>query len=91
MNSISFQTTFKTYKTQILIKTFLVPVNATFWSPWGSWSTCNLTCGGGYRQRTRKSMFPDSEVVASFAGWSSEEERCNTFECEESERFICLY
>uniref|UniRef100_A0A8C2UJN2 Hemicentin-1 n=1 Tax=Coturnix japonica TaxID=93934 RepID=A0A8C2UJN2_COTJA len=36
---------------------FFSPLNKN-WAPWGSWSTCTVSCGGGNSQRTRQCSDP---------------------------------
>ncbi len=34
-----------------------------FWTSWGQWSVCSLTCGSGQRTRTRACENPNSGIV----------------------------
>ena len=46
------------------------------WSTWGSWSVCDLPCGGGTRSRTRTCT-----VANMCYGESTETGACNTQTC----------
>ena len=46
------------------------------WSPWGAWSSCTRTCGGGQQTRSRI-----CRGGAGCEGLSSQSQRCNTDEC----------
>ncbi|XP_013406579.1 A disintegrin and metalloproteinase with thrombospondin motifs 3 [Lingula anatina] len=54
-------------------------LSAPSWGPWGGWSTCTRTCGGGTLSRDRA-----CEGGSSCLGVSSETQECNTNECQVS-------
>ena len=47
------------------------------WTSWSAWSRCSLTCGGGYRQQTRRCQ-PDGKGCT---GNPTKTGPCNTQEC----------
>ncbi|XP_013411289.1 uncharacterized protein LOC106174328 isoform X4 [Lingula anatina] len=52
------------------------------WTPWGAWSTCPVTCGGGTQQRQRTCANPTPLFGgASCPGASSETQNCSTALC----------
>ncbi|XP_078662008.1 SCO-spondin-like [Branchiostoma floridae x Branchiostoma belcheri] len=48
------------------------------WSMWGPWTACTLTCGGGYRKRTRECSINENLPCE---GPSMEEASCNPEKC----------
>ncbi|XP_023559876.1 hemicentin-1 [Octodon degus] len=52
------------------------------WSPWGSWSACSVSCGGGTRQRTRDCSDPVPQYGGSKCeGSDIQSDFCNTDPC----------
>ncbi|KAH9512416.1 A disintegrin and metalloproteinase with thrombospondin motifs 2, partial [Bulinus truncatus] len=63
----------------IFFATILVQVSAS-WGPWGEYSSCSRTCGGGVRSRTRRCTSPRSN---SCTGESVSYESCQTKACSD--------
>ncbi|XP_052284771.1 SCO-spondin-like isoform X2 [Dreissena polymorpha] len=51
------------------------------WVLWNAWTSCNVTCGGGSRNRTRECRYPIPQHGAYCVGNDSETETCNTNLC----------
>ena len=52
------------------------------WSPWGRWSGCSHTCGGGKRRRNRFCVEPnETGKPCPLDGITQEEEKCNKQKC----------
>ena len=47
------------------------------WSPWGAWSECSESCGGGLRQHTRTCISFVENLLLDCPGNSQESEICN--------------
>nr|DBA18217.1 TPA: hypothetical protein GDO54_016492 [Pyxicephalus adspersus] len=48
------------------------------WSPWGSWTPCSVSCGGGLRQRSRECSSPQPQYGGhKCKGKAFENEFCN--------------
>ncbi|XP_053377847.1 SCO-spondin-like isoform X2 [Mercenaria mercenaria] len=61
--------------------TKLCPIDGRF-DPWGSWSTCSATCGGGSQDRQRACVFDDvAPPGQNCTGNFSESQPCNTDSC----------
>ena len=62
------------------------------WGPFGSWSTCSQTCGGGVRTRQRScDSPPPSNGGADCVGRATRERNCNTNACpgENARKILC--
>lgn len=46
--------------------------------PWGEWSSCSRSCGGGITTRTRNCS---KEGLCAELGESEQREHCNVFKC----------
>ena len=55
-----------------------------YWLPWGSWSDCSQSCGGGLKSRTRQCHQPENGGEPC-VGSSYETASCNTQACEGEE------
>ena len=71
----------------MLLKTFnsnhLFTVDGGY-SPWGKYSACSVSCGGGIKTRKRKCNRPKPEHGGddcSDLGPDTESAQCNTHEC----------
>ena len=51
------------------------------WGGFGDWSSCSVTCGGGYRTRTRSVAIPASSGGEQCTGLATETEQCNANAC----------
>ncbi|XP_068700145.1 uncharacterized protein [Montipora foliosa] len=54
------------------------------YTPWGSWTECDVTCGGGHRQRSRACTNPVPEfggLNCTHLGPSVQSDVCNTRPC----------
>ena len=52
------------------------------WAQWASWSSCNVSCGGGYQMRQRNCSFQDGAPKGkSCPGKDSDRRSCNINEC----------
>ncbi|WAR27191.1 ADT1-like protein [Mya arenaria] len=52
------------------------------WSTWSAFTTCDKTCGGGRRARTRHCIYdPVAPMGLNCTGSTEESEQCNTVEC----------
>ena len=51
-----------------------------YWSEWGDWATCPVTCGGGVHARERFCT-PPQYGGQECTGSNSEDSDCNTQEC----------
>merc|ERR1712212_263973 len=51
------------------------------WGPWGSWSACSKTCGGGTRTQTRIKSVVEANGGACI-GKNQQEETCNQEKCQ---------
>ncbi|XP_052781602.1 SCO-spondin-like isoform X2 [Mya arenaria] len=61
--------------------TDVCPVDAR-WSTWSAFTTCDKTCGGGRRARTRHCIYdPVAPMGLNCTGSTEESEQCNTVEC----------
>lgn len=56
---------------------------ASYYTPWGAWSQCSVTCGGGRQSRARKCIKPTGvKECDQMDGMSSTEEKvCNDNPC----------
>ena len=55
-------------------------VNCT-WSPWSSWETCSVTCGGGSQERNRTISQPALNNGTDCVGNYTESQACNNNSC----------
>merc|ERR1712212_341674 len=51
------------------------------WGPWGSWSACSKTCGGGTRTQTRIKSVVEANG-GDCIGKNQQEETCNQEKCQ---------
>ncbi|KAH0520309.1 SCO-spondin [Microtus ochrogaster] len=59
-----------------------VPSEAGNWSPWGPWSGCSRSCGGGLRSRTRACDQPPPQGLGDFCeGPQAQGEACQAHPC----------
>ena len=63
-----------------ICNTDLCPVDCE-WGPYGEWSSCSKTCGGGETSRTRQVMVPESNGGQACEGEETETKTCNTELC----------
>ena len=57
------------------------------WGPWGSWSACSKTCGGGTRTQTRIKSVVEANG-GDCIGKNQQEETCNQEKCRKYNRYI---
>ena len=50
------------------------------WGPWGTWSACSKTCGGGTRTQTRIKSVVEANG-GDCIGKNQQEETCNQEKC----------
>lgn len=60
-----------------------------YWEDWSGWEHCNVTCGGGIRQRNRTCVMP-LYGGANCTGDHMDYEECNTLECPGQDQHIFL-
>ena len=56
------------------------PINCE-WGPYGEWSSCSQSCGGGTRSKTRSKLVEES-IDGSCSGDAAITEECNTDNCQ---------
>ena len=67
----------------LLIFFLSFPVNGDY-THWGSWTECDVTCGGGHRQRSRACTSPVPEfggLNCTHLGPTVQSDVCNTRPC----------
>lgn len=67
----------------LLIFFLSFPVNGDY-TQWGSWTECDVTCGGGHRQRSRACTSPVPEfggLNCTHLGPTVQSDVCNTRPC----------
>ncbi|XP_060568444.1 coadhesin-like [Ruditapes philippinarum] len=53
------------------------------WTEWENWGSCSITCGGGFRHRSRKCSRPKPSITGQYCeGDSMEVGSCNTNICK---------
>ncbi|XP_066276185.1 cartilage intermediate layer protein 1-like isoform X2 [Branchiostoma lanceolatum] len=61
------------------------------WVTWGSWASCDVTCGGGVKTRTRTCTNPEpSGGGADCVGDTEQTRDCNDFPCPDCMRICAL-
>lgn len=55
-----------------------------YWSDWGSWGACSVTCGAGLRFRYRVCNNPPPKYGASCASSNSSMDQCAMPRCDTS-------
>lgn len=73
---------FSTPKPFHTVPSSAVPSEAGSWSPWGPWSGCSRSCGGGLRSRTRACDQPPPQGLGDFCeGPQAQGEACQAQPC----------
>merc|ERR1712212_1235711 len=62
-------------------KTCPLPIVDCTWGPWGTWSACSKTCGGGTRTQTRIKSVVEANG-GDCIGKNQQEETCNQEKCQ---------
>ncbi|XP_072028130.1 cartilage intermediate layer protein 1-like [Amphiura filiformis] len=62
------------------------------WTAWTNWGSCDVTCDGGVRQRTRVCTGPNDNVLENVlcAGQPQENEACSEWRCPDCDR-VCSF
>ncbi|XP_072031342.1 cartilage intermediate layer protein 1-like [Amphiura filiformis] len=64
------------------------PLSKPVWTTWGSWSDCDVECGGGVQNRSRTCPLQSGDI--SCAGKPTEQQQCKDWKCPDCE-FVCQY
>ena len=71
-------------KLQVCIKLLYIYLSLVDgdWSTWTAWSSCSVSCGGGYRERTRTCDKPAPADNGLYCeGYAVDIEECNEQKC----------
>ncbi len=62
------------------------------WTDWEDWGSCSVTCGEGFKKRTRECYFKDPSCRGKTCGTQeNEEETENCVDLIPSKFFRCIY